>query len=169
MSKVAIILATSRKNGNTSALVAEVAMLSEAKIFDLNHYKISAFDYNHLNREDDFLGLISELISFEHIVFASPVYWYSICGQMKIFLDRFTDLLTVKKAMGRALRNKSASLIATGSDIEVPVCYEEPMSRTLSYLGMNYTGMLYCHCDETIRMSDNAEKIADYVKSKLVA
>ena len=48
------------------------------------------------------------------LFFASPVYWYSMSAQMKIFFDRLADLVTIEKERGRALQGKSCSLVATG-------------------------------------------------------
>lgn len=73
--KTAILLSTSRQNGNTCALVNAVSEQAEADVFNLKDYNISPFDYEHKNIDDDFVPLIKELLKHQHIVFASPVYW----------------------------------------------------------------------------------------------
>lgn len=44
--------------------------------------------------------------SADNIVFATPVYWYAMSGRMKIFFDRFTDLLYTHKSIGKNLKGK---------------------------------------------------------------
>ncbi len=43
---------------------------------------------------------------YDVLIFATPVYWYSMSGIMKVFFDRITDLLTIKKDIGRKLKGK---------------------------------------------------------------
>ncbi len=165
MAKIAIVLATSRENGNTSALILEIAKLAGAIIFDLKDYRILPYDYEHTNRGDDFLNLISELLTFERIVFASPVYWYSVCAQMKVFIDRLSDLVTIEKTLGRELRGKKVSLIATGNDRDIPECFEEPLHRTFNHLGMVFNGTFYMACDKNIEIDLARLKIDSYINN----
>jgi len=159
VSNIAVLLATSRVNGNTGSLALEFANQTGANIFNLNDYQISPFDYEHCNRNDDFLSLISELVRFEHIVFASPVYWYSVCAQMKVFIDRLTDLLTIEKKLGRSLREKEVSLIVTGNDDEVPQCFEEPICRSFNYLGLEYSGCFYWSCKSAVKVGGSETEL----------
>src|SRR5690606_40716055 len=59
----------------------------------LTQKRISAFDYEHRNRGDDFELLMEHLLRFDQIVFASPIYWYAVAPPMKVFLDRISDYL----------------------------------------------------------------------------
>lgn len=72
--KIAVILGTSKSDGNTRKLVESFAEQSGAKLFDLSDFDISFYDYEHQNSKDDFLPVIHDLLHFEHLVFASPVY-----------------------------------------------------------------------------------------------
>ncbi|MDA5312487.1 flavodoxin family protein, partial [Vibrio cholerae] len=74
---------------------------TDTTLFDLSDYAISFYDYEHMNRNDDFIHLINKLAEFDHLVFASPVYWYSMSAQLKVFFDRLSDLLTIEKELGR--------------------------------------------------------------------
>lgn len=141
--KIAIILGTSRQDSNTRQFVDEFLMLSGATLFDLSHYDISFYDYENKNRNDDFLPLIQELIGFEHIVLASPLYWYSISAQLKVFIDRLSDLLTIEKELGRQLKGKSSSLLSTGNDEKCPDCFITPIEQTLKYMHIEFKGCDY--------------------------
>jgi len=156
MKKTAIILGTSRSNGNTAKLSKEVAQRTDAVIFDISDYNILPFDYEHKNKHDDFTSLIKEILTYDTLIFSSPVYWFSPSVQMKLFLDRITDLLYVEKELGRKLRSKTAAVLSTGEYEKPETCFEEIFQHSFKYLGMNYKGMLYCACgfDETGEKTD---------------
>jgi len=141
--KIAIILGTSRHDSNTRAFVDEFITRSGATLFDLSNYDISFYDYEHKNSHDDFLPIIGELTSFDHIVFASPLYWYSVSAQLKVFIDRLSDLLTIEKDLGRQLKGKSLSLLSTGHDEECPECFITPIEETVKYMHIEFTGCDY--------------------------
>mgnify|MGYP001953952154 CR=1 FL=1 len=84
MTKTAIILGSARSDGNTGALVNYTANLLNADVFDLNEHQVLPFDY-HGSANDDFKSLSIKLLSYDRIVFATPMYWYSASAQMKAF------------------------------------------------------------------------------------
>jgi multimeric flavodoxin WrbA len=159
----AIILGSARNQGNTHRLAQRVAHDIQATLFNLADYDITPYDYAHHNRGDDFLPLMKQVLRFDRIVLASPVYWYSPSSSMKVFLDRLSDLMTIEKDMGRQMRKKSAALLATGCDLRAPPCFEDIFQRTYSYLGIAYQGFLYCPCDDDIDMHSHAAAIDDFV------
>ncbi len=159
---IAIVLGSSNSNGNTSALVSH--LISEnpdtkIRVFNLKDYNISPFDYDHHNINDDFIGLIEQLLEYEFIVFASPVYWYTMSAQMKIFFDRMSDLLHVKKELGRQLRGKTTAVLSTGASPEPERSFEEVFINSFDYLGMKYLGMLYCYCEEKFNPLEHDKNI----------
>ena len=101
MNKSVLIVSSSpRKGGNSDLLCdrfAEGATLSGhqvEKIF-LNDKKINyckgcaeCFDTGKCSQEDDMTGILEKLISADVIVMATPVYFYTMCGQMKTMIDR---------------------------------------------------------------------------------
>ena len=163
--KTAIVFSSSRAEGDTRQIVQYLLDHSTATFFDLSEYYISFYDYNHLNRDDDFLPLMSELIEFEHIVFATPMYWYSMCAQMKVFVDRLSDLLIVDRPSGRQLNGKTCSLVCTGYDLFAPDCLWQPFDLTSKYLHMQYKGMLYCSCHEGFDIKDHKLKIDRFISN----
>lgn len=156
--KSAIVLGSSRSKGNTSSLVDYVANQMDAQIFDLNHYEIAPYQYED-NPDDDFFLLMDQLLDFDRIVLASPLYWYSASAQMKAFIDRWTELLRGEKDKGRRLRGKHSMLLATGGSPTPPSCFEDVFSMTFNYLGMDYQGMLYCGCPNGFNLPDHQQEI----------
>lgn len=144
MKKVAIIIGSSRNDGNTRKLVDEILNLSHCDVVDLNDYNISYYDYIHTNVEDDYLKLMQKLINnYDTFLFATPVYWYAMSGIMKVFFDRFTDLLDCEKELGRKLRTKRMATVtcSIGDNLGDNFCL--PFIETSKYLGMEYLGNLH--------------------------
>ena len=157
--KTAVVLGTSRSQGNTYQLAQIFIDCTGADLFHLCNYDISVYDYEHRNISDDFISLMRELVEYEHVVFASPVYWYSMSAQMKIFFDRLSDLLTVDKCLGYKLRFKRCSILATGCDETLPDCFIEPFKLTANYLSMEFKDSLYLCCPDEL-----GQKEREYAK-----
>ena len=114
------ILGSSRSDGDTRIILDYLCKKNTFEIIDLLDYKISYFDYEHNNSSDDYLPLMREILNnYDHLIFATPVYWYSMSAIMKCFFDRITDLLKVEKDLGRKLRGKYMSLISCSSSDEL--------------------------------------------------
>jgi len=78
------------------------------------------------------------------IVFASPVYWYSMSAQMKTFFDRLTDLTGGDlKPVGKSLAGKPVFTIATGGSPSAPDSFVRPFADTAGYFNMRWGGLLY--------------------------
>ena len=157
--KKVIILGSSRSEGNTRALVHYLQSLGDFDLIDLKHYDISPYDYEHKNQGDDFLPLMRKLVAYELIVFATPIYWYSMSGIMKNFFDRITDCLKIEKELGRRLRGKSMAAFCCGSDAEEVSGFFLPFEQSAGYLGMNYLGDVHAWMDH--------EEIEESVRNRL--
>lgn len=118
------------------------------EVIDLATKRLSAFDYEHGNRNDDFEPLIDRVLEFEQVIFASPVYWYAVSPPMKIFLDRISDLLEVPEllAKGRQLRGITAYVLCTSIEDEVTPAFIDAFRETFNYLGMRYGGLMHANC-----------------------
>jgi len=137
--KTTIILGSARSDGHTAKMAKQIAVRLRAELIDLKQYEIGHYDYQHKNKEDDFLKLIrEEIIHADTLILATPVYWYSMSGRMKIFLDRFTDLLKIEKDLGRKLRGKSLAVFTTSNGGNLGDDFWRPFAETANYLGMKY-------------------------------
>jgi len=145
MKKTLVIFASSRSDGNTGKALEAVIAGRNLEVINLREKNISPYDYQNRNREDDFLELAEKMTKSDVIIFATPVYWYTMSAQLKTFFDRFTDLITIRKDLGRALKGKLCYVIATGADTALPPGFESPISATCAYLDMIYKGSLYCY------------------------
>lgn len=156
-----IILGSSRKDGDTKKIVDSLVNISKWDFIDLNDYNFSYYDYEHKNANDDFLTLMRKIIdNYDVLIFATPVYWYSMSGIMKVFFDRITDLLDDEKELGRKLRNKSMAALSCSNGDNLGEYFWLPFSETAAYLGMNYWGNIH-----TFPTQNETENLKNFVES----
>lgn len=148
-----VILGTSRDDGNTWATVQTVLGGRSVEVVKLSDTQFSTYDYRHRNEDDGFLPLIETIARKSFWILATPVYWYSMSAQLKIFFDRLSDLITIRKDLGRLLRGKSVAVVACGTDETIPDGFEVPFQRTCEYLGMRYVGAFYLPYGKDDRVS----------------
>jgi len=160
----AILFGSSRYDGHTGALVKCLEeSIKSTSCYLLKDYDFSPFDYEHKNKNDDYLALVNKLISYDHIIFATPVYWYAMSAQLKVFFDRFSDLLSIDKNLGRKLKGLKCSVVSTGAWEYPPDCFEEVFKLTFNYLRMEYSGMLYCQMDSKSDINQHQSIITNFI------
>lgn len=145
-----IILGSSRSDGDTAAVVNQLAQLLSFDVLDLNTINFSDYDYAANNQGDDFLPSIRRIAEHhQHIVWATPIYWYTMSATMKRFMDRLTDCLRTEKSTGRKLRGKHMSLLSVSNDVRNQG-FEHVFQLTAEYLGMAYAGDVHV-CVEDVQ------------------
>lgn len=146
--RVAIVMGSARGDGNTASAVFHLVrqLGARAEVADLSALGITPFDYGRHDDRDDFRSVIEMMLASQHIVFATPVYWYAMSGAMKVFFDRLTDLLLdpASRQTGRALAGRHVWLLATGTDDGLPTGFHEPFQRTSAYFDMVWREAFYC-------------------------
>lgn len=141
--KICAILGAAGGHQNTLKFLQEFYAGQLLEIIDLNHFSLAHYSYSY-QCCDDFSALIYKILESDLLVLATPVYWYTMSGVMKIFLDRLTDLLDGElKPLGEALNGKKVQLLATGGNLKLPIGFEVPFTGTAIYLGMDYMGAIY--------------------------
>jgi len=142
------LFASSRRNGNTGQFLDRIAADLSIEIVDLASKRISQYDYEHRNRDDDFEPLMQRVLAFDRIILASPVYWYAVSPPLKIFLDRITDLLELPDLVddGRRLRGKTAYVVCTSIYDAAPKSFMGALVETFDYLGMRFGGLAHVNC-----------------------
>lgn len=152
MKNVLIISASPRKAGNSDLLCdqflkgAQEAGHQVEKI-NLNSQKINfCFGCGVCNnthvcvQKDDMKPLLDKMVAADVIVLATPVYFYSMDGQLKTFIDRCVPRYT-------EMTNKDFYFILTAADTEV-----KNLARTVEALrgftqdcleGANEKGIVY--------------------------
>jgi multimeric flavodoxin WrbA len=144
MNRTIIIQGSSKSNGNTNKVITYLNKDNQFDFIDLKTKDIGYFEYDFKNADDDFLPLMEHIIAnYDTILFATPVYWYTMSAVLKTFFDRMSDLLHYKKELGRQLRGKNMAMIANSSDNDLGVHFNIPFVKSANYLGMNYLGDTY--------------------------
>lgn len=137
-------------------------------LVDLNDYSFSHFDYEHRNRDDDFLPLIKRLLEeYDTLVFATPVYWYAMSGLLKVFFDRITDLLTIEKDTGRKLRGKRTATVSCSIGNNLGDQFWLPFRKTAEYLGMSYLADVHLLAGEDELNEDLMKQFVGFVEKQV--
>jgi len=100
--RVLVLAASPRKNGNSTILALKAAEGvkaegGEADVVPIGHLKIAPC--NACNScitkpeagcviKDDMQPLFQKIRNAQGIIFATPVYWFNMSAQMKLFIDR---------------------------------------------------------------------------------
>ena len=130
--KVLIISASPRRGGNSDTLCdqfmmganeagnkAEKIFLQDKKINYCTGCGICTKNGKGCVQKDDMAEILEKMIAADVIVMATPVYFYSMNGQMKTFIDRVCARYT-------EITNKDVYLIATAADSD-----ESMLDRTI--------------------------------------
>lgn len=166
--KKLIILGSSRGDGNTRKITNHLRAKEDIDIINLQDYKISYFDYDHKNKDDDFIPLMEKIIAnYDIYIFATPIYWYSMSAIMKTFFDRISDLLKIEKELGRKLRTKSMAMISCSGDDERHEGFEMPFKLSADYLGMLYLGDIHVWIGDEVEIGLESKNRMDELLKKI--
>jgi multimeric flavodoxin WrbA len=100
--KVLVILGSPRRNGNSAALAARIARGAESVGAEVETLFLQDMDISPCRGcntcqkpdskgcaiKDDMQGIYPRLIEADAWVIASPVYWFTMSAQTKMFMDR---------------------------------------------------------------------------------
>jgi multimeric flavodoxin WrbA len=161
MNNPIIIFGSSRSNGETSKIIQKIiGKESNIPVIDLSKLDISPYDYQHRNKNDDYIPLIKQITAHDLIILATPIYWYSVSAQMKIFIDRLSDLITYAKELGRGLRGKRLFVISS-FNTSIPKGFEDTIKQTCDYMGIKYEGCSFiCSGTDPEFLKQNTEQIS---------
>jgi multimeric flavodoxin WrbA len=154
-----IIQGSARSNGNTHTIVRTLESIFTARTIDLKTKVITPYNYDHIYPQDDFKRVMEEIIQADLIIFATPVYWYTMSGIMKNFFDRMSDCLKIEKSTGRKLRGKKMAAISCGSQAKEIEEFFNPFKNIAHFLGLQYLGNVHTWI--------NKEGITDEVQMRL--
>ena len=103
--KVLILSSSPRKGGNSETLAAAFAKGAQeaGNQVELVHLREKQYGFckgcfaclklGHCVIKDDAVEIVSQMHDADVLVFATPVYYYSVSGQLKTMLDRANPLL----------------------------------------------------------------------------
>jgi len=91
--------------------------------------------------KDDMPELRGKMTAADIIVVASPIYWYQVSGKMKLFIDRWTDMMNPD--WSTELKGKGLALLTTHSGVNMMNSSDYLhmiMKATAEFLGMVWMG-----------------------------
>ncbi len=156
--KIVILLGSPRKDGNSTALAQRVragAAASGAAVdtFSLHDMNIAPCRACESCRTDPATGcviddqmqtLYPKLRRADALVIASPVYWFTMSAQTKLFMDRCYAL---GGPGGHALQGKQIGILLTYADADPfgsgAVNALRAFQDAFNYIGADIVGMLY--------------------------
>ena len=145
-----IVFGSARSQGNTLQAVNKVKQQLgfELPLINLADINVGEFDYG-FSQQDDFPALIQQLLEYDLIILATPVYWYNVSAKMKCFINRLSDLLIIDKPSGRRLKDKKLAIISSyGTYPEGIDGFETPLKNLANYFSMLYLGVYFNYCGE---------------------
>ncbi|WP_077614797.1 flavodoxin family protein [Caenibacillus caldisaponilyticus] len=121
---IAVIYGGTRPKGNTEILT-EMAIegLDVEKIYLKDYHIQPITDQRHTEEgfqeiNDDYNSVIERVLKHDILIFSTPIYWYSMSGTMKNFIDRWSQTLRDPKFpdFKKKMSAKQAYVIAVGGD-----------------------------------------------------
>jgi multimeric flavodoxin WrbA len=148
--KIAVLYGGTRPNGNTETLTDHVIQgLDVEKIYLKDHTILPIIDKRHApegfqDRNDDYNSIIDRILPHDTLLFATPIYWYTMSGSMKNFIDRWSQSLRDANYpdFKATMASKKAYVIAVGGD--QPYLKGMPMiqqfKHIFDFMGMEFGG-----------------------------
>ena len=137
MEKILFVNSSPNRDGNTYRIGEELLKDKEHDVLQMADYRIS--QYGQVFDDDEIKDVLKKIDECDVLVIGSPVYWYTVSGMLKTFIDRLYMLPEAE-----ALRGKKLYLFAQGSaPNQDTVKSIEFLSNRLSYLmGMELKGVV---------------------------
>lgn len=149
---VAVIYGGTRQNGNTERLTEQAIEGFHAERIYLRDHNIQSIeDMRHSQdgfqeKNDDYNSIIDRILSHNILIFSTPIYWYSMSGIMKNFIDRWSQTMRDPKYPNfkKEMAKKKAFVIAVGGDN--PTIKGLPMiqqfQHIFDFMGIDFGGYI---------------------------
>ena len=173
--KILIVKGSPREQGNSAILADKVAEGAKEAGAYVESYYLHGLDigpcdacdachtepYGGCVVSDDMQLLYPRILDADAIVMASPVYWFTVSAQTKLFMDRCYALVD---SDGYLLRGKQVGIVMTYGDSDPFGSGAVNAFRTFQdaykYVGAEIVDMVYASADAAGDIRENAEVIA---------
>jgi multimeric flavodoxin WrbA len=177
---IAVIYGGTRANGNTELLTERAIEGLTVDRIHLKDYSIRPIeDMRHDEKgftelDDDYTAVLDRMLEHDILVFATPIYWYSMSGQMKNFIDRWSQTLrdAMRPHFRESMKNKTAYAIAVGGDEPYlkGLALVQQFQHIFGFMGTRYGGYVLGEGNRPgdILNDQAALHAADQLRSKLL-
>ncbi len=175
--KVLGISSSPRENSNSDLLLRQVLSGASEAGAGAEYLKLCKFNMSpctscgacYANGEcplqDDFSVVLAKMLAADRIVFATPIYFMSVCAQAKILIDRCQSLWATKYILNRPIVGPRESprlgmVIAVGGKKGNKAfdCIRLMMKYHLDSIDMGYFANLFIsNVDEAGKITENAD------------
>jgi len=149
--KITVITGSPRKNGNTMAMTEAFIKAAETKGHEVVRFDAAMMHIGGCHAcmtcyktgkacsfDDDFNLIAPHILDADAVVYAMPVYWYSIPAQIKGVIDRVFSMVVG----GKQIAGKKMGLICCCEEHDAKVMdgVKIPMERTAALLQWEIAG-----------------------------
>lgn len=139
-----LLFASSRPDGNTATVTDYLAQVLNAPVIDLCARPMAPFSYaNDYPAEDAFTAIMEEILGYDEWILLTPVYWYTMSAQMKVFMDRLSDILKYHQQHRPAITGKGMWVVCCSSTKDPIPHFFTPFELSAEYLEMDFLGALH--------------------------
>ena len=86
MEKILFVNSSPNREGNTYRIGEELLKDKEHDVLQMADYRIS--QYGQVFEDDEMKEVLKEIDKYDILVIGSPLYWYTVGGMLKTFIDR---------------------------------------------------------------------------------
>ena len=149
--KITVITGSPRKNGNTFAMVDAFMQAARAKGHEVVRFDAALMQVGGCRAcmtcyktgkacsfDDDFNRIAPHILDADAVVYAAPVYWYTIPAQIKGVIDRVFSFVVG----GKEIAGKKCGIITCCEEHDPTVMegVTMPLKRTFNLLKWNCVG-----------------------------
>jgi multimeric flavodoxin WrbA len=182
--KVLGISASPRENSNSDLLLRQALSGASSEGAGAEYLRLCKFNISpclacgacyttgECPLQDDFSVVLGKMLAADRIIFATPIFFMSVCAQAKILIDRCqclwaTKYILKKPIVGPREASRLALIIAVGGKKGGKSfdCIRLMMKYYLDALDMGYFANLFVsNVDEAGKIADNADAMQEAVR-----
>jgi len=166
--KVLGISASPRAKGNSDLLLREALAGAESAAAETEYVRLcdlniapctecnSCYETGNCSIEDDYQMVSAKMLDADRLIFATPIFFMTVCAQAKILIDRCQCLwahkFILKQPLITASRDRRAMVIAVGGTKSKKMfdSIRLTMKYYLDVLDMRYTANLFVNQVDTL-------------------
>lgn len=146
MEKIIFMNGSPNKSGNTFRIGEEILKGIRHDTLQMSDYKVS--QYGQVYEDDEINKIFEKIKNVDTIVIGTPVYWYTVSGIVKTFIDRLYLLPEAE-----VLKGKNLYFFAQGS------APDEATVKSITFLATRASELMGMNLKSVVVDSSNGSKI----------
>lgn len=146
MERIVFMNGSPNKRGNTFRIGEEILKGVSHDILQMADYKVNQYD--QVYEDDQMSEIFKKIENVDTIVIGSPVYWYTVSGMVKTFIDRLYLLPEAE-----ILKSKNLYFFAQGS------APDEATVKSIIFLASRVSELMGMNLKSVVVDSSDGSKI----------